>query len=124
MKKSMKVYIKHEVCIWSSLSLNVLIATFVRTMHLGNTSKLYLGIGLMLLCLLSGILKMWRECRKKPGAGAVILDYICLFILSIIIFIHTLSDTSISAIWYFIPAFVVEIIVIFLNGRKNKLSDL
>ena len=124
MEKSVKVYIKHELCVWSSLSFNVLISTIVRTMHLGNTSKLYLGIGLMLLCFLSGILKMWRECSKKPGAGGIIIDYICLFILSIIIFIDTLSKTSISAIWCFAAVFIVEITIIFLVGHRNKLSDL
>ncbi len=124
MKKSVKIYIKHKICIWSSLSLNVLISTVVRTIHLGNTSNLYLGIGLMVLCFSSGLLKMWREFNKKPGAGAIILDYICLLALSILILIDTLSKTSLLAIWYFVPAFIVEIIVVLLVGRRNKLSDL
>ena len=124
MKKSVKLYIKHELCIWSSLSLNVLISAVVRTIHLGNTSNLYLGIGLMVLCFSSGLLKIWRESNKKPGAGAIIIDYICLLTLSIIIFIDTLSKTSMLAIWCFVPAFIVEIIIILLVGRRNKLSDL
>ena len=124
MKKSEKIYIKHEICIWSSLSLNALVSTVVRTIHLENTSNLHLGIGLAALCFASGFLKMWREVNKKPGAGAIILDYICVFALSILILIDTLSKTSLLAIWCFVPAFIAEFIIILLVGRRNKLSDL
>ena len=124
MKKSVELYIKHELCIWSSLSLNVLISAVMRTIYLGNTSNLYLGIGFMGLCFLCGLLKTWREGNKKPGAGAIIIDYICLLTLSIIIFIDTLSKTSMLAIWCFVSVFIVEIIIILLVGRRNKLSDL
>lgn len=124
MKKSEKIYINHGICIWATLSLNVLISTVVRTIHLGNTSNLHLGIGLLVLCFASGLLKMWREVNKKPGASAIILDYICMFALSILIFIDTLSKTSLLAIWCFVPAFIAEFIIILLVWCRNKLSDL
>ena len=124
MKKSVKIYIKHELCIWFSLSLNVLISAVVCTIYLRNTSNLYLGIGLMVLCFSSGLLKIWREGNKKPGAGAIVIDYISLLTLSIIIFVVTLSKTSMLAIWCLVPAFIVEIIIILLVGRRNRLSDL
>jgi tryptophan-rich sensory protein len=78
----------------------------------------------MVLCFSSGLLKIWREGNKKPGAGAIIIDYISLLTLSIIIFVVTLSKTSMLAIWCLVPAFIVEIIIILLVGRRNRLSDL
>ena len=119
MKKPLKKQMKHKLWAWTSLTINILIASIVYAGQNDSMKILLLGIALAVLSLMQGLTLVWRDKDKGSGTAVVVLDYICVLVLSLLLMYKLCDEVSLLTFWCMAPALLLEGIVVFFVARKR-----
>ena len=116
MKKPLKKHTQHQLWAWVSLTINISIATIA---YAGQAEMkiLLFGIALAFLSLLQGLMIVWRDRDK---GSTVVLDYICVLVLSLLLMYKVCDEGALLAFWCMAPALLLEGVVVFYRTEAIK----
>ncbi len=119
MKKPLKQQTKYQVWAWIALSINIAVASVTYACYTSEMNVLIIGILFALVSVAQGIGLAWRDLDKKSNGVATVIDYICTLALSLFCVYEVAEKTTLAVIWWFLPAFFLEVVGVYLIARKK-----
>lgn len=117
-----KTALLHKIHVWSSLIFNELIAAWCiisvkKDLHIAIIIALTLGTEIFWVCNRISL----NMLQKSTGKSALVCDYVCVLILSVIIMQYTYNGFSKTGAMLILLAIIIEFLIIFVIIFRYKI---